>query len=71
MLCLLLFLDNINKLVFLVAVRKIVPTLLRVWRGGVVTLSEVAQGLVLSLKLYPEHSFQISSSHLPVLFFQV
>lgn len=33
-------------LVFLVAVRKIVNTLLRVCRGGVITLSEVAQGLV-------------------------
>ena len=65
------FLIILTTLVFLVAVRKIVNTLLRVCRGGVITLSEVAQGLVLSLRMNTQHSFQISSSHLPVLFFQV
>lgn len=40
------FLIILIMLVFLVAVRKIVNTLLRVCRGGVITLSEVAQGLV-------------------------
>lgn len=49
-----------------VAVRTTVNTWLCVCRGGVPTLSEVAPEACL---LHPEYSFQISSSHLPVLFF--